>query len=127
MMILAQPNYPNSNIATSVLDNDTANGSPFSPLAVMLTPLNTPSGFSINSNGIISIGAGVAEGTYTVPYQICLVSNPSDCFVNYAYVVVLKNRILGKIKYDANANGCDSGDAYLNKHKRTKCQRIYDL
>ncbi|WP_298221956.1 T9SS type A sorting domain-containing protein [Flavobacterium sp.] len=109
------PHYPNSTIATSVLDNDTANGSPFSPLVVMLTPLNTPSGFSINSNGIINIGAGVAEGTYAVPYQICLVSNPSDCFVNYAYVVVLKNRILGKIRYDANANGCDSGDAYLNE------------
>ena len=108
------PHYPNTTIATSILNNDTASGNPFSPLAVILTPLNIPSGFTINANGIISIGANVAEGTYAVPYQICLVANPSDCFVNYAYVVVLKNRILGKIKYDANANGCDAGDAYLN-------------
>lgn len=107
------PNYPNSSTA-SVLTNDTFNGSPFLPSDVILIPLNNPVGFTLNANGSIVIDSSVPEETYVVPYKICVASNPSDCFVNYAYVVVLKNRILGKIKYDATANGCDTGDAFLN-------------
>ena len=107
------PNYPNTTTA-SVLNNDTYNGAPFSPSAVLLTPINNTSGFTLNANGTITIASTVPEGVYTVPYQICVASNPQDCFVNYAYVVVLKNRILGKIKFDANANGCDASDVYLN-------------
>jgi Secretion system C-terminal sorting domain len=107
------PNYPNSSTA-SVLNNDTLNGSSFSPSLVSLTALNNPVGFTLDGNGTISIAPNVPEGTYTVPYQICLLSDPSVCYVNYAYVVVLKNRILGKVKFDADANGCDVNDSYLN-------------
>ncbi len=106
-------NYPNSTIAISVLNNDTISGLSFSPAAVILTPLNSPAGFTINSNGNITIAATVAEGSYTFPYQICLASAPGDCYVNYAYVVVFKNRIKGRIKFDRNANGCDINDPYL--------------
>ncbi|WP_309641185.1 T9SS type A sorting domain-containing protein [Flavobacterium sp.] len=107
------PNYPNSTTA-SVLNNDTLNGNPFSASDVILTALNNPAGFTLNADGTITIAPTVPEETYVVPYQICVASNPSDCYVNYAYVVVLKNRILGNIRYDANANGCDSGDPYLD-------------
>ncbi|MBY0486462.1 MAG: T9SS type A sorting domain-containing protein [Flavobacteriaceae bacterium] len=106
-------NYPNATTTLSVLANDTLNGSPINPNAVIITPLNIPSGFSINPNGTIAIG-NVAEGTYPVPYQICSATNSSDCNVNYAYVVVFKNRILGKVKFDANNNGCDTSDPFLN-------------
>jgi hypothetical protein len=107
------PNYPNSTTA-SVLNNDTFNGNPFSTSFVILTALNNPPGFTLNANGTITIASTVPEGTYTVPYKICLASNPTNCYVHYAYVVVLKNRILGKIRFDANNNGCGTGDAYLN-------------
>jgi gliding motility-associated-like protein len=107
------PNYPNTT-TSSVLTNDTFNGNPFSSSDVILTPLNNPAGFTLNANGTITIAPTVPEETYVIPYQICAASNPSDCYVNYAYVVVLKNRIIGKIKYDATANGCDASDAYLN-------------
>ncbi len=107
------PNYPNTTTA-SVFTNDTLYGNPFLPSDVIVTPLNNPTGFTLNSNGTIAIDATVPEETYVVPYKICVASNPTDCYVNYAYVVVLKNRILGKIKYDATANGCDAGDAFLN-------------
>ncbi|MBC7605827.1 MAG: T9SS type A sorting domain-containing protein [Burkholderiales bacterium] len=106
-------NYPNTTITTSVLSNDTVSGSPFLPSAVILTPLNVPVGFTINSNGNITIAATVVEGSYTFPYQICLASAPGDCYVNYAYVVVFKNRIKGRVKFDRNANGCDINDPYL--------------
>ena len=105
------PHYPNST-TDSVLNNDTINGNPASTSAVQLTPLSVPIGFTLNANGTISIG-NVPEGTYTVPYQICDSSNLSSCYVNYAYVVVLKNRIIGKIKFDANNNGCGSDDNYI--------------
>ncbi len=107
------PNYPNTTTA-SVFTNDTLYGNPFIPSDVIVTPLNNPTGFTLNSNGTIAIDVSVPEETYVVPYKICVASNPTDCYVNYAYVVVLKNRILGKIKYDATANGCDAGDVYIN-------------
>lgn len=108
-------NYPNTTTA-SILNNDTLNGNPINYSQVTITPLNIPSGFSINTNGTINIG-NVAEGTYNVPYQICDIANPASCYINYAYVVVFKNRILGKVKFDANNNGCDASDAYLNNIK----------
>ncbi|WP_395065053.1 T9SS type A sorting domain-containing protein [Flavobacterium sp.] len=106
-------NYPNATTTLSVLTNDTLNGSPLNSNDIIITPLNIPAGFSINANGTIAIG-NVSEGTYPVPYQICRATNLSDCTVNYAYVVVFKNRILGKVKFDANANGCDASDPFLN-------------
>ena len=110
-------NYPNSTTA-SVLSNDTLNGSLITnPSSVILTALNNPVGFTLNTNGTISIAANVLEGTYTVPYKICNPSSPSDCYVNYAYIVVFKNRILGKVKFDSNNNGCDSNDSYINNIK----------
>lgn len=107
-------NYPNSTTA-SVLNNDTLNGTPITNLSsITISPLSIPSGFTLNPDGTITIGASVSEGTYAVPYQICNNASAMDCYVNYAYVVVFKNRILGKVKFDANSNGCDAGDAYLN-------------
>jgi hypothetical protein len=106
-------NYPNTTTA-SVLANDTLNGSPINPSDITITGLNNPAGFTLNANGTITISASVQEGTYTVPYRICNNASPTDCYVNYAYVVVFKNRILGKIKFDANSNGCDASDPYLN-------------
>lgn len=109
----SSPNYPNTTTTASVLDNDTLNGAPVTLSNVTLTPLNVPEGFTLNANGTIGIG-DVSEGTYNIPYQICDSSNPSSCYVNYAYVVVLKNRILGKVKFDSNSDGCDVTDAYIN-------------
>ena len=110
-------NYPGTTTA-SVLSNDTLYGSLITnPSSVILTALNNPVGFTLNTNGTISIAANVFEGTYTVPYKICNPSSPTDCYVNYAYVVVFKNRVLGKVKFDSNNNGCDSNDSYINNIK----------
>ncbi len=110
-------NYPNST-TVSVLSNDTLNGSLITNTSsVILTALNNPVGFTLNPDGTISIAANILEGTYTVPYQICNPTSPTDCYVNYAYIVVFKNRILGKVKFDSNNNGCDNNDAYINNIK----------
>jgi Secretion system C-terminal sorting domain len=110
-------NYPNST-TVSVLSNDTLNGSLITnPSSIILTSLNNPVGFTLNTDGTISIAANVLEGTYTLPYKICNPSSPTDCYVNYAYIVVFKNRILGKVKFDSNNDGCDSNDAFINNLK----------
>lgn len=110
-------NYPSTTTA-SVLSNDTLNGSLITNTSsVILTALNNPVGFTLNTDGTISIAANILEGTYTVPYQICNPTSPTDCYVNYAYIVVFKNRILGKVKFDSNNSGCDNNDAYINNIK----------
>jgi hypothetical protein len=110
-------NYPSTTTA-SVLSNDTLYGSLITnPSSVILTALNNPVGFTLNTDGTISIAANVLEGTYTLPYKICNPSSPMDCYVNYAYIVVFKNRILGKVKFDSNNDGCDSNDAFINNLK----------
>lgn len=106
------PNYPNT-VTESVLSNDTLNGGPATISTVTITPLNIPSGFTLNTTtGTISIG-NVSEGTYAVPYRICDNVNPANCYVNYAYVVVLKNKIGGTVQFDDENNGCDGTDSYL--------------
>lgn len=105
------PNYANTTTA-SVLNNDTLVGLPVNSSQVTLTPLGSPAGFTFNANGTIGIGA-VPEGTYTVPYKICQQGNTGNCYVSYAYVVVLKNRIVGTVRFDGDANGCSVTDPVI--------------
>ncbi len=106
------PNYPNTTTA-SVLNNDTLNGNPILPSQTTLSLFSTAPGITLNSDGTIAIG-NVEEGEYFIAYRICEVGNSSNCSMNYAYVVVLKNRILGKVIFDNENDGCDSGDSYIN-------------
>jgi hypothetical protein len=64
---------------TSVLVNDSLNGVAVNPTEINLTPVTTPTGFTLNANGTISVDPGIAAGTYTVTYQICEVINPTNC------------------------------------------------
>ncbi|MBF5005356.1 hypothetical protein [Diaphorobacter caeni] len=71
---------------TSVLGNDTLNGSsnPVPKTDVIVSnhpdPLKAPpSGFTINPDGTISVDSSVKSGFYDVPYQICAASAPTVC------------------------------------------------
>lgn len=106
-------NYPNST-TSSVLENDTINGQPIVNTSdVIVYDITETPGLTINSNGTISIADFVSEGVYFLPYQICSSFNPDDCFINYAYVVVVKNRINGSVKFDSNSNGCGNDDPFV--------------
>ena len=98
---------------SSVLNNDLFNGVSIPNGAVSITPLNSISGFTLNADGTISIGALVGEGVYNLPYQICTSTGILSCSVNYAHITVLKNAVVGTVRYDSNANGCDSSDPTL--------------
>lgn len=65
----------------SVLANDALNGAPVFQSGINLTAISFPAGFTLNSNGTITIAPGTAAGGYTLTYQICEALNPNNCTI----------------------------------------------
>ena len=74
----------------SVLNNDSYNGTTglVGNASVTLTWLNVPIGIQTNTNGSLTVPAGIASGTYTVTYRLCEVLNNSNCSIATATIVV---------------------------------------
>jgi uncharacterized repeat protein (TIGR01451 family) len=76
----------------SVLVNDTLDGNPVNPAAVVLTPGTAPTpaagSIAMNPDGTITIAPNTEAGTYTYPYTICEVINPTNCDSAVATVIV---------------------------------------
>ncbi|MGY0505907.1 DUF5979 domain-containing protein, partial [Luteimonas sp. e5] len=97
---------------TSVLVNDTLNGSPVVPAQVTLTPGTSPhTGLVMNPDGTITVSAGTPAGTYTYPYTICEVLNPSNCDTATAAVVVAAAPIVATDDVFGPVNGASGGSA----------------
>jgi hypothetical protein len=68
---------------TSLTTNDILNGDPVvigtDPGNVILTGLNVPPGFTLNPDGTVSIPPSTPAGDYPLTYEICEVSNPTNC------------------------------------------------
>ena len=66
---------------SSVLTNDKLNGIPNPSISsVTLTwTTATPTGFTLNPNGTITIAPNTPEGTYTISYKICAVASSTVC------------------------------------------------
>jgi gliding motility-associated-like protein len=81
--------------AGSVLENDLLNGRLVLPREVTLTPSTTRPhpNIQMNADGTITVAANTPEGTYTYPYTICEVLNPTNCDDAVATIVVLKTEI----------------------------------
>jgi len=73
----------------SVLEKHTLGGRPIRPGEVTVTP-GVPShpGLKMNPDGTIRIGTSIPTGTYTYPYTICEVLNPTNCISATATVIV---------------------------------------
>jgi len=74
----------------SVLNNDSYNGTTglVGNASVTLTWLTVPTGIQTNTNGSLTVPAGIASGTYTVTYRLCEVLNNSNCSTATATIVV---------------------------------------
>ncbi|MEJ2791765.1 MULTISPECIES: isopeptide-forming domain-containing fimbrial protein, partial [unclassified Pseudoxanthomonas] len=94
----------------SVLVNDTLNSQPVDPSDVTLTPGTSPNpGLTMNPDGTITVAPGTPAGTYTYPYQICEVLNPTNCdSANATVVVEVPSQTLVKA-LTGNADGDASG------------------
>ncbi|WP_454947258.1 immunoglobulin domain-containing protein, partial [Capnocytophaga leadbetteri] len=66
---------------SSVLTNDKLNGVPNPSISsVTLTwTTATPTGFTLNPNGTITVAPNTPAGTYTISYKICAVASPTVC------------------------------------------------
>lgn len=63
----------------NVLDNDSLNGNLINPSDVTVTLVTGDSELELQSNGNVDVVAGTQEGIYNLTYEICEVSNPSNC------------------------------------------------
>ncbi|MUU79609.1 beta strand repeat-containing protein, partial [Winogradskyella endarachnes] len=77
-------------ITSSVYNNDSLYGVSFLDSDVVPSILDDDgiAGLVINSDGTLTIPAGTAAGTYVVEYQICEVSDPSNCDTAFVTLVV---------------------------------------
>ena len=73
----------------SVLTNDKLNGVPNPSISSVTLTWNTatPTGFTLNPNGTISVAPNTPAGTHTISYTICAVASPTVC--STASIVVM--------------------------------------
>ncbi|MDI5950044.1 ice-binding family protein [Flavobacterium yafengii] len=63
----------------NVLTNDTVNGSAVSLNQINLTTVTPNGNLTLNADGSIDVVPNTPSGTYTLTYQICEKSNPTNC------------------------------------------------
>src|SRR5690606_5305515 len=74
----------------TVLDNDELNGVTVVPSEIKLTPGTSPHpGVVMNADGTITVSPNTPAGTYTYPYTICEVLNPTNCDDAVATILVV--------------------------------------
>ena len=66
---------------SSVLTNDKLNGVPNPSVSSVTLTWNTatPTGFTLNPNGTITVAPNTPSGTYTISYKICAVASSTVC------------------------------------------------
>ena len=66
---------------SSVLTNDKLNGVPNPSISSVTLTWNTatPTGFTLNPNGTITVAPNTPAGTYTISYKICAVASSTVC------------------------------------------------
>lgn len=74
----------------TVFDNDTLFGGPITVADVIPTIASDGglTGVEIDANGVITVPAATANGTYTVSYQLCRTAFPANCSTSTATIVV---------------------------------------
>jgi LPXTG-site transpeptidase (sortase) family protein len=104
----------------TLFTNDTLNGSPFGPAAVVPSITDDGgSGGTINADGTLSLPAGTPAGTYTITYQICDQANPTIC--DTANITIVVNPpLIDAVNDDLSATpingsvGGNAGNAFSN-------------
>ncbi|MEO6176247.1 MAG: gliding motility-associated C-terminal domain-containing protein, partial [Flavobacterium circumlabens] len=90
---MAGPIDASKGVSTSlnIFDNDTLNGSAINPADAVLTTVIPNANLILNADGSVDVKSGTPSGTYQFTYQICDVSNPSNCSQAIVTVTVLNS------------------------------------
>jgi uncharacterized repeat protein (TIGR01451 family) len=86
----ASPVPPSGGSTPSVLLNDTFNGVAIVPGTTPVTASLTTlvSGYSMATNGVITVAAGTPPGSVALNYQVCETASPGNCAAAIAVVVM---------------------------------------
>src|SRR5690606_32316497 len=97
----------------SVFENDRLNNNPIVHSEIVLTPGNTPhSGLTMNPDGSVTVSPNTPAGTYTYPYTICEVLNPTNCDEAIVTVVVTPPTIVAEDNLYDSVDGL-TGSPYV--------------
>jgi hypothetical protein len=72
------------------LTNDTVNGSAVNLNQINLTTITSNDNLTLNADGSINVAPNTPSGTYTLTYQICEKTNPTNCSQANVSIVVVK-------------------------------------
>lgn len=101
----------------NVLTNDLLNSLAPTPANVTISVTTLASNPAITldpATGNVSVAAGVAAGTYTITYQICETSNPTNCVTATVNVIVAAPAIAASADTPAPVNGTNGGNDIIN-------------
>ena len=74
----------------NVLANDTINGSIVNLNQINLTTITSNANLTLNTDGSINVAPNTPSGTYTLTYEICEKTNPTNCSQADVSIVVVK-------------------------------------
>ncbi|GGP05124.1 hypothetical protein GCM10010992_20070 [Cloacibacterium rupense] len=97
---------------TSVLANDSHLGVAANITNVTVSAVGVlPAGFTLNSNGTITVANTVVGGTYVINYRICSTIQPTNCATSTATITIADNPC-GKTDSDGDGvfDSCDLDD-----------------
>ncbi|WP_405379751.1 gliding motility-associated C-terminal domain-containing protein [Maribacter sp. LLG6340-A2] len=93
----------------NVFDNDEFNGAALNPASVTITPV-TNGPLTINGDGSLDVNSNTGTGTYTIDYQICDATNPTNCDIATATINVGANNLPSAQddEFSVNQNSTDN-------------------
>ncbi len=123
-------NAPNNSPASSVIYNDLLNGNNIDPYGniVTITPINFPTGFSLDAYGNIYVALGTPAGNYTFSYQICEINNPNNCAIGIINFNLTSNIVAVQDQINfPSPNGGTTSDSVLDNDTLNTIPAIYAL
>ncbi|MCV9934125.1 gliding motility-associated C-terminal domain-containing protein [Flavobacterium sp. LS1R47] len=95
----------------NVLENDTLNGFPVIASEINLTGVTVPTGFTLNTDGTITVAPNTPAGNYTIIYSICEKSNPTNCDTATVTVAINSSCII-EVFNAVSPNGDGENDVF---------------
>ncbi|OXB04119.1 hypothetical protein B0A81_16710, partial [Flavobacterium plurextorum] len=97
----------------ALTSNDKLNGAAVvigtNPGEVKLTPVDVPTGLTLNADGTVTVAPNTPAGNYNLTYKICEVTNPDNCDEVTSIVVVGKPAIDAITERTIEINGSTGG------------------